>query len=278
MKGNWKHCLKDYRKLTSLFRLLLILVILVIVIFFSIFAIHYQENTIAQNYQLLASIPAKEIIYLQESRGEKWKDYLAIHQAFKGYSQQEETGLKIQLEKNIPFKRLNWSGINGKIKRSAERYRILLDKNPVFTPGRYQFPLQRSCYYTDTFGAEREGGKRTHQGTDLFDKKGTKIFSVCSGTVEKLGWNRLGGERVGIRGRDGNYYYYAHLDSINRELWIGKKISQGELLGTMGNTGDAITTPDHLHFGIELPDGQWVNPYSFLKVWEYHQFGSTNQT
>jgi murein DD-endopeptidase MepM/ murein hydrolase activator NlpD len=68
----------------------------------------------------------------------------------------------------------------------------------------------------------------------------------------------------------GNYYYYAHLDKINSNLYITKQINKGDLLGTMGNTGDAATTPDHLHFGIELPNGNWVNPYSFVKVWEYY--------
>jgi hypothetical protein len=53
--------------------------------------------------------------------------------------------------------------------------------------------------------------------------KGHRFFSVCDGTVEKLGWNRLGGERVGVRGKDGHYYYYAHLDKINQELYIDKK-------------------------------------------------------
>lgn len=106
----------------------------------------------------------------------------------------------------------------------------------------------------------------------MFNKKGTNIISVSTGTIEQLGWNRLGGERVGIRGSDGNYYYYAHLDTINSSLSINKQVNKGDLLGTMGNTGDAVTTPDHLHFGIELPNGKWINPFPYLKVWEYYQF------
>ena len=79
----------------------------------------------------------------------------------------------------------------------------------------------------------------------------------------------MGGERVGIRGDDGNYYYYAHLQIIATSLVKGKRVQAGDFLGTMGHTGVALTTPDHLHLGIELPNGQWINPYPFLGVWQY---------
>jgi len=126
-----------------------------------------------------------------------------------------------------------------------------------------------TTWYEDSFGADREGGKRKHEGTDLFGKEGTPIVSIGGGIVEQLGWNRLGGERVGIRGDDGNYYYYAHLQFISPLLVKGKRIKAGEAVGSMGHTGDAFTTPDHLHFGIELPTGEWVNPYTFIAIWQY---------
>ncbi|NLM21592.1 MAG: M23 family metallopeptidase [Peptococcaceae bacterium] len=251
----------------------------------------HQQHSAAADYKLLAAIPPEEIISLQKYKFESWQDYVALQQAVKIFTNKEKgrgeekreaveealRALQAQLDCKTDFKNLDWSIVSKDIKKKAGQIRKILDRYPVYQPGRYEFPLARSCYYEDTFGADREGGKRTHQGTDLFDKKGTKIFNVCSGTVEKLGWNRLGGERVGVRGEDGNYYYYAHLDEINPQLWVGKKISKGELIGTMGNTGDAITTPDHLHFGIELPNGEWLNPYPFLKVWEFHKFELTGE-
>jgi murein DD-endopeptidase MepM/ murein hydrolase activator NlpD len=164
--------------------------------------------------------------------------------------------------------------VNKEIKANACHIRNILERYAVYNPGAYLFPLQKSCYYTDTFGAGREGGEEVAPRNRPFAEKGTAIVNVCSGTVEKLGWNRLGGERVGVRGDDGNYYYYAHLDRISSRLRVGQKVKAGEFIGTMGNTGDAITTPDHLHFGIELPDGEWLNPYPFLKVWEFHRFSS----
>ncbi|HWI54615.1 MAG TPA: M23 family metallopeptidase [Desulfobacteria bacterium] len=132
----------------------------------------------------------------------------------------------------------------------------------------FSFPYKSKVTYQDTWGADREGGKRKHEGTDIFAKEGVPIYSVSDGKVEKLGWNRLGGERVGIRGPFDLYYYYAHLSKINPNLSVGMSIKKGDLLGYTGHTGDAINTPDHLHFGIELNDETWINPYNFLQYWQ----------
>ncbi len=254
---------------------LIVILTFSIVIYVTIWKIFlYKDRAVAEDYKMLASIPAEEIIYYQKNKPESWKDYVAVSQGARNHQEETLKQLQMQLNKNVKFKDLNWSGVDNNMKKTARYYRQLIDKYPVYTPGKYVFPLKQTCYYEDTYGAGREGGKRYHQGTDLFDNKGTEIINVCSGIVEKLGWNRLGGERVGVRGEDGNYYYYAHLDKINQKLWIGQEIKQGELIGTMGNTGDAISTPDHLHFGIELPNGEWLNPYSLLKTWGYHKFGS----
>lgn len=172
-----------------------------------------------------------------------------------------------QLKNNVSFSDLNWGMIPKNTRKIVLRHREILTEYPYYQPGKYSFPIIGTTWFDDSFGADREGGKRRHEGTDLFGKEGTPIVSICGGKVEQLGWNRLGGERVGIRGNDGNYYYYAHLQYISASLVKEKRVQAGEPLGTMGHTGDALTTPDHLHFGIELPNGQWINPYPFLKVW-----------
>lgn len=257
---------------------LIIVVILTALIFLVIWTQFIMKNmNIARDYKTLSMFSPELIIGCQEKYPSTWKDYIAILSAQHQLEPQDESiimNLHKQIDSNTSFKDLVWPEKYPKYVKSAKYYRTILDKYPVYTPGNYEFPLKQPCYYEDTYGADREGGERSHQGTDLFDVKGTPILNVCDGTVEKLGWNRLGGERVGVRGDDGNYYYYAHLDERNKDLTIGQRITKGELIGTMGNTGDAITTPDHLHFGIELPDGEWLNPYPLLKVWEYHRFGN----
>lgn len=256
---------------SSKYIFIIILTLLIPIIIWKVLIANNQK--VSKEYQLLATFSWDEIVFYQKTKPQFWKDYVAISTAIGKIDTNNSgkilTGLASQIENNVKFKELDWSGVEKIYMKIAMGNRKLLDKYSIYTPGKYLYPLRQPCYYIDTFGADREGGLRSHQGTDLFDKKGTPIISVYSGIVEKLGWNRLGGERVGIRGDDGNYYYYAHLDSINQELYINKIINAGDLVGTMGNTGDAITTSDHLHFGIQLPNGEWLNPYIFLKVWEF---------
>ena len=195
-----------------------------------------------------------------------WVDRLAIKSTLPEIEAQR---LLDQLKVQVPFAALNWGALPTKTIGTVQRHRQILEQYPYYQPNRYTFPVISTTWFEDSFGADRERGKRRHEGTDLFGKEGTPIVSICGGKVEQLGWNRLGGERVGIRGDDGNYYYYAHLQYISTLLVKGKRIEAGEAVGSMGHTGDALTTPDHLHFGIELSNGQWINPYPFLAVWQY---------
>lgn len=198
-----------------------------------------------------------------------WADLLAVKSTLE---KQQASPIIQQLKQGVVFDKINWELADTSpetAREVKERRKILLDY-PLYEPLRYAFPVQGQSWYEDSWGAKREGGKRLHEGTDLFAEEGTPLFSVCAGEIEKLGWNRLGGERVGIRGEDGNYYYYAHLKEIESSLKIGQLITKGAFIGTMGHTGDALTTPDHLHFGIQLRDGTWINPYPFLSVWQHY--------
>lgn len=258
------------------FRLIIVLLLAVLISGLLFQQLYLKNQRSADDYQRLASIYPELIISYQRIYPDTWMDYAAILAALHKCDDQSKSriiDLHLQLDNGLTIDQLNWTSFSREYIKTVRYYRKLLGKYPVYNPDRYTFPLNTASYFTDTYGADREGGQRKHQGTDIFNSKGTPIVSVCDGIVEKLGWNRLGGERVGVRGFDGNYYYYAHLDEINKSLKKNQKIAKGELVGTMGNTGDAITTPDHLHFGIQLPNGEWLNPYSLLKVWEYHKFG-----
>jgi len=195
-----------------------------------------------------------------------WEELLAIRSILPEIATQP---LIDQLNAQVPFANLNWASLPPNTLKTVQRRREILKKYPYYQPNKYTFPVIGTTWFEDSFGSDREGGKRRHEGTDLFGKEGTPIVSICGGKIEQLGWNRLGGERVGVRGDDGNYYYYAHLQYISSSLAKGKRIEVGEPVGSMGHTGDALTTPDHLHFGIELSNGQWINPYPFLAVWQY---------
>jgi len=115
--------------------------------------------------------------------------------------------------------------------------------------------------FTDTFGSPRSGG-RTHKGTDLFAPVGTPVVAVLSGSVFFQG-DPLGGNAAYVNGSDGNTYYYAHL---NDYVGGARSVQAGELIGHVGQTGDAAGAPPQLHFEIRLggPNGTQIDPYPTL--------------
>lgn len=119
-----------------------------------------------------------------------------------------------------------------------------------------------SFSHSDDFGNSRSYGyKRRHLGHDMFGSVGTPVVAVESGYIEALGWNQYGGWRVGIRSFDGQrYYYYAHLrkDHPYADLYEGKTVSAGEIIGYMGMTGYSAKenvnniNVSHLHIGLQI--------------------------
>ncbi len=118
------------------------------------------------------------------------------------------------------------------------------------------------------FGADRDGGRRAHRGVDIFAARGTPVFAAVDGWVLRVETTRVGGNVVWQQPLFGNMrLYYAHLD----EQWveIGDFVRSGDPLGTVGNTGNAITTPPHLHFGVYVRQpgqrGGARDPADFLR-------------
>ncbi len=111
------------------------------------------------------------------------------------------------------------------------------------------------------YGVDRDAGIRKHEGIDIFAKKGTPALAAANGTAQP-GENKLGGKVVFLRPDDADYtLYYAHLDS--QLVHNGQHVSIGDTVGLVGNTGNARTTPSHLHFGI-YTNGGAVNPLTFV--------------
>lgn len=109
------------------------------------------------------------------------------------------------------------------------------------------------------WGAPRDGGARRHEGVDIFAERGTPAIAAAEGRVSRTGTSNLGGKIVWLRA-SGRALYYAHLDSIVTEG--RQRVQIGDTLGFVGNTGNARTTPPHLHFGI-YGNGA-VNPLPFI--------------
>ena len=118
----------------------------------------------------------------------------------------------------------------------------------------------------DTWGASRSQG-RSHEGIDILAPRGTKVYSATDGLVADLRNNNLGGKVIWILGPAGSWHYYAHLNDHKSGLSVGDYVKKGDVIGYVGNTGNARYTSPHLHYGIYL-DGKGrgaVNPYPYLR-------------
>lgn len=99
------------------------------------------------------------------------------------------------------------------------------------------------------WGDSRDGGRRKHKGNDIFAPKGTPLLAMTDGRITKIGNGGLGGKTVWLFDRARKQsYYYAHLDE--QFVRKGDYVNRGDTIGTVGNTGNARTTPPHLHFGV----------------------------
>ena len=129
------------------------------------------------------------------------------------------------------------------------------------TPG-FICPVAQPLAFINDWGFPRSGG-RTHKGTDVFTPYGQEQFAVANGTVELLSGG-LGGTGIWLNSDYGVRYYYAHMSGFAPGLTDGQTVSIGDVVGYTGNSGNARTTPSHLHFGIRPSTGGWVNPYPTL--------------
>jgi len=126
------------------------------------------------------------------------------------------------------------------------------------------FPVRESdkSNVISLWGTDRDAGGRKHEGIDIGAKFRTPVVAVADGYVTSVSENNLGGKIIFLRPSGGNYnFYYAHLDSqIVRQ---GQDVKTGEILGLIGNTGNARTTVPHLHFGVYTSSGA-IDPFPFI--------------
>jgi murein DD-endopeptidase MepM/ murein hydrolase activator NlpD len=116
---------------------------------------------------------------------------------------------------------------------------------------------------SDSWHDPRDGGSRVHKGIDIFAARGTQIVAAADGILSFIGDQPKGGHCLWLTTEAGTSFYYAHLDRWAPGLYEGMEVQAGDLLGFVGNTGNARHTPSHLHFGINQND-EMVNPYPLL--------------
>ncbi|TCT19089.1 peptidase M23-like protein [Melghiribacillus thermohalophilus] len=141
----------------------------------------------------------------------------------------------------------------------------------------FPLPLHVNYTYKNTWGYPRGfGGRRIHEGTDIFANYGVPVRATTYGVIEMKGWNRYGGWRIGIRDIHNIYHYYAHLNGYADDLKKGQVVKPGDVIGYVGASGygpkgTSGKFPPHLHYGMYRFNGEkeWsFDPYPHLRKWE----------
>lgn len=139
-------------------------------------------------------------------------------------------------------------------------YIVRLSAEPL--PASFLVPVEgvAASKVRDNWGAPR--GTRKHEGIDIMAACGRPVLSATRGIVSKVGENNLGGQVVFVVGPSRSWHYYAHLSRF-ADIKRGDIVEAGSVLGYVGNTGNARTTPCHLHYGLYL-EGKARNPFPYL--------------
>jgi murein DD-endopeptidase MepM/ murein hydrolase activator NlpD len=138
-------------------------------------------------------------------------------------------------------------------------------KNGLLGPS-YLFPLAGGAKFQNDFGAPRADTQH-NQGIDLFAPLGTPVLAAHDGTLVQVGWSDIGGRQEWLKDTAGNLFYYGHLSAYAPVAKTGAQVHAGDVIGFLGDSGDAQGTAYHLHFEIH-PAGKWaVPPYAYVNAW-----------
>ena len=133
--------------------------------------------------------------------------------------------------------------------------------------GGFVFPVGAPFNFASTFGAPRMTGTKyehTHQGNDIFATAGTPLYATSRGVIARKAIAVLGGNKLWLVGADGTQYYYAHLSAYADGVEDGSIVEAGQVIGYVGDTGNAKGTPPHLHFEIHPAGGPAIDPFPIL--------------
>ena len=131
-------------------------------------------------------------------------------------------------------------------------------------------PLPKCAMSKTSFGQPRPNG-RVHEGIDIMASLGQEVYAVNNGvlwrqTIDGAANSSLSGNALYVKLADGTYYFYAHLSGFAAGLAVGDPVIRGQLIGYVGDTGDAGPGNYHLHFEVHPLGGVAVNPFPLLTV------------
>jgi peptidoglycan LD-endopeptidase LytH len=217
-----------------------------------------ERRTLAQSKSKLKRYEAQQARLLQRLEGERaqldalWEEARQLQESYEAQYQEA----KEEAEK-----------LSDKLaKQLAARYAALQNAGGSFSPPPgadgpfYWCPVDPPRSYIDDFGFPRVG--HTHQGNDIFAPEGTPIRAPFAGTAEE-GYDGLGGIVVHVyASANADYVYNAHL---SRHAGVdGQHVQPGDLIGYVGDTGNAQGTSPHDHFEYHPGGGSAISPYVYL--------------
>ncbi len=171
----------------------------------------------------------------------------------------------------MDFQRANGLSVTGKVSDSTAA-KLGLERMPepaapdASSVELEVFPVQGKCYYGDSWGYARSGG-RVHLGVDIIAPEGKLLYAATDGTITKVYTDypgSLAGNGVRLAMADGTYFFYAHMVAVADGIEVGSKVKAGQIVGQVGNTGNSGTP--HLHFEVHPQGGAAVNPYPIVKA------------
>lgn len=142
-------------------------------------------------------------------------------------------------------------------------YGVTLEESIMEVVG--PFPVAGPAWWSDDWHAPRSGG-RLHQGLDIFAPHGTPIVSAADGVISQKSTSSLCGLGLEVTDAAGTQYYHCHLSGYPEGIQIGTSVKMGQVIGFIGNTGNAISTPPHVHFEFQ-PNGIPQPPKPQVDSW-----------
>lgn len=142
----------------------------------------------------------------------------------------------------------------------------------MVAPANFPMATTPRCDILNNYGDGRSGG-RLHEGIDILATKGQEVYAMVDGTLTVQvvdGSNQSGASLSGnlwqlTAASGGTYYVYAHLSAFAPGLAKGSKVVKGQLIGSVGDTGNPGPGNYHLHFEIHPAGGSAVDPLPLLK-------------
>jgi murein DD-endopeptidase MepM/ murein hydrolase activator NlpD len=222
-------------------------------------------NALISSFEFMAMVSQADIELVEKTKDTKSQIQERQLQLDQQQNEQKQALSEVELKQNEMKRNLDAQHMLEKLV-SADIVRLVQQTTNVNgLEISIVFPVNGPHSFIDDWGFPRSGGRR-HRGNDIFAQTGAPVVATTDGYIGE--WTPvekgLGGIVLWVYGYDNNKYYYAHLSKIEPGITLGSKVVAGQTIGYVGNTGNARTTPPHLHFQIHPGMGEPIDPYPFL--------------